>query len=56
MIQGGATDIDESVKVNSWDAESPSPQLNQQSFFQKYAAHLPEPSYSRPHIEYEHDN
>ena len=49
MIQEGTTNIDESIKVKSWDADCPSPQTNQQSFFQKYAAHLPEPSYSRPH-------
>ena len=55
-MQGGVSNIDESVKVKSWDVESPTLPLDQNNFFHKYASHLPYPSYSPPNIEYEHDN
>ena len=40
-MQGGVSNIDESVKVKSWDVESPTLPVDQNNFYHKYAAHLP---------------
>jgi hypothetical protein len=47
LMSGMQSNIDESIKVQSWDNGMPGPLNSNQGFFQRYASNAPEPYYTR---------